>query len=577
MMLKKSEIVVLKFGSSVLQSENDLPTVVHEIYRWWRDGAQVIAVVSAFGDTTDELMRRAEKVCARPCESVLPSLLATGESASAALLALALKKAGIAARLLDEVQAKLRTVSGSTDAIPVAVDVSRLIRESEHAVVVLPGFIGRNESGDRTVLGRGGSDLTALFLAHQLHARCVLIKDVDGLYTSDPASNVSHMSRFTHASYDTAIRLGDRVVQTKAARFAATNGVHFSITAIGAQDETEVGPFADRLGAVNSPPEPLRVALLGCGTVGGGVFERIKASPNLFTLTGVGTRTGQRAKIAGVPPQMMTSDLEALIEKPCDVVVELIGGVDRAATLIERSLRLGRKVVTANKALIAQSYDLFERHAYDNRTIFQYSAAVGGVMPAIETVRRARESGPLRSICGVLNGTCNFVIDQMAAGNSFDEAVREAQTAGYAEADPGLDIDGIDAAQKLILLVRVAFDINLPLDSISVESIRSLNTETIRRAHEVGRTVRLVAECRRTSSGSIEASVRPIELPFNHPLAQVHGVENRLVVDREFGEPIVTSGAGAGRWPTTEAVMADLLDVARKRSVRELKGLEACA
>src|SRR5438552_11445736 len=119
-MTEKAEIVVLKFGSSVLRNEDDLPTVVHEIYRWWRHGVQVIAVVSAFGDTTDQLMRRAENICEQPDKSVLPSLLATGEATSSALLTLALNKVGIPARLLDEVQAKLRTVSGATDAVPVS-------------------------------------------------------------------------------------------------------------------------------------------------------------------------------------------------------------------------------------------------------------------------------------------------------------------------------------------------------------------------------------------------------------------------------------------------------------------------
>lgn len=576
-MEKKSNIVVLKFGSSVLQSEDDLPTVVHEIYRWWRDGAQVIAVVSAFGDTTDALMRRAEKICQRPSKSVLPSLLATGEATAAALLALALEKAGITARLLDEVQVRLRTVSGNTDAIPVSVDVARLVSESQHAVVVFPGFVGRDERGNRTVLGRGGSDLTALFLAHRLQARCVLIKDVDGLYTEDPAWGAARPARFSHASFTTAISLGGRVVQTKAARFAAANNVHFSITAFGARKETQVGRFSDRLDNTTAPSEPLRVALLGCGTVGGGVFERINALPNLFTLTGVGTRTGQRAITVGVPDKLITSDLEGLIGKPCDVVIELIGGLDRAASLIERSLRFGRTVVTANKALVAQSGPHFERLAYENQTTFQYSAAVGGVMPAIETVRRARKRGPLRSISGILNGTCNFIIDQIAAGSSLDDAVQEAQAAGYAEANPGLDLDGIDAAQKLILLARAAFGATLPLDSISLESIRSLTEETIRRAQERGRTVRLVGECRKTSSDSIEASVRPVQLSFDHPLAQVRGVENRLVVEREFGTPIVISGAGAGRWPTTEAVMADLLEVARAHSARDVTRFEACA
>src|SRR5438132_6027345 len=232
MLNQKAKVTVLKFGSSVLRSEADLPSAVHEIYRHWREGAQVIAVVSAFGDTTDQLMRRAESVCAEPDKSVLASLLATGEAAASALLTLALNKVGISARLLDEVQAKLRTVSGTSDAIPVSLDAARLLAESQRAVVVFPGFIGRDETGNRTILGRGGSDLTALFLAHQLKAKCVLIKDVDGLYTRDPATTV-RASRFTRASYETALRLRGAVVQSKAVRFAVANKPRLSLTSVG--------------------------------------------------------------------------------------------------------------------------------------------------------------------------------------------------------------------------------------------------------------------------------------------------------------------------------------------------------
>jgi len=571
--MNNKNIVVLKFGSSVLRSEADLPSAVHEIYRWWREGAQVIAVVSAFGDTTNQLMRRAETICEKPDKAVLPSLLATGEATSSALLTLALKKVGIAARLLDEVQAKLRTVSGNTDAIPVSVDAARLLGECQRAVVVFPGFIGRDETGNRTILGRGGSDLTALFLAQQLKAHCVLIKDVDGLYTSDPACTTVRASRFAQVSYDTAIRLGGQVVQTKAVRFAASHKLCFSITSIGAQKETEVGPFADRLDGSGSFSEPLRVALLGCGTVGGGVFERLAALPELFTLTGVGTRTGVRARAVGVPQELITSDLEGLVEKPCDVVIELIGGTKRAASLIEQSLRLGRRVVSANKALIAHSHESLEELAEETGTTLHYSAAVGGVLPALETIKRARASGPLQGFSGVLNGTCNFVLDQLAAGKTFGVAVREAQKRGYAEEHPELDLDGIDAAQKLILLARAAFNVSLPLHSVNRKGIQGLSAEVMRQAHDRGQTIRLVAECRK-SGERLEASVKPIELPLNHPLAQVNGAENRLLVQTEAGEPIVVSGAGAGRWATTEAVIADLFDIRRQHSVEELHELE---
>lgn len=173
----QNKITVLKFGSSVLRDECDLPRAVHEIYRWWRAGAQVLAVVSAFGDTTNQLLLRAESIFKHPDRSSLAALLATGEAASSALLGLALNRVGIPVRVLDPVQAGLRTVGAKLEADLVSVDSARLRTELRRAVVVLPGFVGRGDNGDTTLLGRGGSDLTALFLAHRLGARCVLVKD----------------------------------------------------------------------------------------------------------------------------------------------------------------------------------------------------------------------------------------------------------------------------------------------------------------------------------------------------------------------------------------------------------------
>ena len=575
-MNQRNKITVLKFGSSVLRSEADLPSAVHEIYCHWRAGAQVIAVVSALGDTTDQLMRRAESWCQQPDHSALAALLATGESASSALLGLALNRSGIPSRVLDPVQAGLRTAGSKLDADPIAVDAARLLAESRRAVVVLPGFVGRDERGDTTLLGRGGSDFSALFLAHHLRGNCILLKDVAGLYTSDPACLTVRGLRFKQASYEAAMRLGGSVVQQKAVRFASANKLRFTITKIGATASTEIGPFADRLDISGTSLETIRVALLGCGTVGGGVFQRLMALPELFTVTGVGTRTPNRARAAGVPHHLITSDLEALIDKRCDLVIELIGGIKRAAELTERALRLGRDVVSANKALLARGGHDLEALAADNGTKLRYSAAVGGVLPALETIRRARASGPLRGFSGVLNGTTNFVLDRMVAGESMSAAVQAAQEQGYAEAHPETDLEGIDAAEKVILLARAAFDVNLPLHAIARKGLEGLNSKILRTAQEQGKAVRLVAECRR-SSQRVEASVKPIELPLSHPLAQVNGAENRLLIQPEVGEPWMVSGTGAGRWPTTEAVIADLFDIRRQGSAETLKELEACA
>jgi len=462
----ENPIIVLKFGSSVLRSENDLQTAIHEIYRWWREGRHVVAVVSAFGNTTDQLMSSAHSICDAPDPTALAALLSTGEAQSSALLGIALNRAGIPACVLDAVQAGLRTAGSGLDTDPVAVDVARLFAELQRSVVVLPGFVGRGENGDITLLGRGGSDLTALFLAQRLGASCLLVKDVDGLYTSDPASSITRASRFTHVSYQTAARVGGSVVQVKAVRFAEAYRLRFLISSIGAGRETMVGPLNDRLAGTDSRVEPLRVALFGCGTVGGGVYQRLAALPDLFTVVGVGTRNIERAQQACIPDHLITSSLDDLIEKRLDVVVELLGGLEPASSLINRALTLGLNVVTANKCLLAVNSEL-EALASELDVSIRYSAAVGGVLPALENIRQAKRRGPLRAFSGVLNGTSNFVLDRMAAGGTIEEAVGTAQEQGYAEVNPQFDLDGTDAAQKLILLTREAFGVNLPLEENS--------------------------------------------------------------------------------------------------------------
>ena len=567
---KKTDIVVLKFGSSVLRSEKDLPRAVHEIYRAWRGGAQVLAVVSAFRNATDELLKRAENISEQPDESGLAALLATGEATASAMLCIALGKAGIPAKILDPAQAGLRTEGGTLDGELIAVDVVRLKRELRQAVVVMPGFVGRCENGYTTLLGRGGSDFTAVFLATELDARCVLVKDVDGIYASDPAKAGAHRLRFAEATYETALDIGTKVVQPKAVRHAASRSLRFVVTAIGATDETVIGSHTNRI-ADSASNTPLRVALLGCGTVGGGVYQRLAGLPDLFTVTGVGTRTASRAQAAGVPEELITSDLERLVESECDVVVELLGGTTHAATLTRAALRSGHHVVTANKAMMAAEGEQLLSLAAAYGVTLRYSAAVGGALPALERIDQARSDGPIRSFSGVLNGTTNFVLDQLAAGKDFASAVAAAQQAGYAEANPHFDLNGTDAAQKLILLARQAFGVCLPLAAVDREGIDQIDPQLLRKARGEGQTVRLVASCRQEADG-LKASVKPQLLSLSHTFASVNDVENRLMIEPVAGIPYVVSGKGAGRWPTAESVVADLLDI--KRELQQAHAIE---
>ncbi len=555
----KDPIVVLKFGSSVLRDETDLPTAVHEIYRWWRDGFQVVAVVSAFGNTTDELTQRAHSVCDEPDDDLVAELLATGEATSSVLLGLSLTRAGIPATVLEAEKAGLCTDGPVLDANLTSVNSVSILNALKTGVVVLPGFVGRSRSGQTTLLGRGGSDLTALFIAQRLDGTCRLIKDVDGLYTKDPnVQSGSSAARFVRVSYATAARVGGAVVQRKAIEFAERHRLKFAVSSIGSSRATEVGPHADAVALAETQVKPLRVALLGCGTIGGGVYQRLAALPNFFNVLAVGTRNVEQAVKSGVPVKAVTTHLEALITEPVDVVIELLGGTETARTLISEALSRGRHVVTANKALLAEDLTKLQRLATNNGVTLKYSAAVGGVVPALETIKRLRRHSPLQSISAVLNGTTNFILDRLENGVDLTEAVRAAQKKGYAERDPKLDLNGTDAAQKLILLARAAFDIDLQLKAIEIKGIEELNTVR----GNSGRVTRLVAECRREPRG-FSARVCPIELPLGHPLACAHGVENRLLIESQTGKCWEVGGHGAGRWPTTEAVLADLFELHR--------------
>lgn len=562
--MSTTKITILKLGSSVLRGDHDLPQVVQEIYRVWRAGEQVVVVVSAFGDTTNQLLGRAASICTEPDGVVLATLLATGETTAAALLGLALQRAGVPVKVFDAVQAGLRTSGGVTDAKLIALDVERLRSELRHFVIVLPGFVGRDDQNRSTLLGRGGSDFSAAFVAHKLGGRCVLIKDVDGLYVSDPAKSSKRPARFREVTYETAGRIGGALIQNKAIHFAQAQRLSLTVTCIDGDSGTKIGSEFDRIAQPNVPKSRLNVALLGCGTVGGGVYERLCALPEAFVMTGVGVRDRTRKRSPSVPDELLTEDLDELINRPSDVIVELIGETTRAYELVMRSLRAGRHVVSANKALLATRGEELQSIAAENNVFLLSSGAVGGALPALEIIERVKASGSIRAISGVLNATSNFVLDEIAAGSEFQEAVWTAQQNGYAEADPSLDVNGTDATQKLILLARLAFGVSLSLQSVAREGIEHIMTTDLQTARDRGMSVRLVATCRRTAHG-FEARVAPVELPQSHPLASVAGAENRILVELVNGERFVVSGTGAGRWPTTEAVVADLLNIRRER------------
>ena len=390
-----NDIVVLKFGSSVIPCGEALADVVQECYRHVREGRRVIAVLSAIGDTTSRLLADAHHVASAPDPAALAGYLETGEATTMALCSLYLARAGLPHRCLGAESLCIRTQGPRLNATPYDVD-QRVLWDAfaEASIVVVPGFIGRCDAGLPSLLGRGGSDLTALFLAKALDADCILYKDVDGIYEADPATAKESPRRFEDLTWECAIKVGGPVVQEKAVRFAQSHDLSFSVTCIGACHQTLVGSVDSRF-AASLPASPLRVTLLGLGTVGLGVYQRLCAHPTLFSIVGIGVRdTEKYAHLA--PASLLTNDVDALLERPSDLVIALTGGTTHASEWIAKAITSGRDVITANKDVIATQGEWLRRLALLHGVSLRYAASVGGVLPAIEALDRLSVTQEIR-------------------------------------------------------------------------------------------------------------------------------------------------------------------------------------
>ena len=561
-----SNIVVLKFGSSVLRSAADLPTAVDEVYRHVRAGRRVVAVVSAFAGVTDSLIERAHSVGGKSDPHAYASLVGSGELESAAMLTLSLSTHGVPARLLPPEQFALRAYGDPLDAEPHDFDAA-LLRETlrDVAAIVVPGFVAHDEQHRTMLLGRGGSDYTALFLARRLEAQCILLKDVDGLYERDPASPGPAPRRYSQVTWDDALRVAGRLVQPKTIRFAHLQRQPFWVTRTGADHATVVGPGPSLL---HESPRlaPLRVVLLGLGTVGRGIYERLRAQPERFELVRAVVRHPQRHVAAGVPPELLSTNVWDAVNEDADIVIEALGGEFPAAEVLLAALTAGRRVISANKSAIAPHLDVFFPFAAAADPQLRFSAAAGGAVPVLEAIGRRRDIVAVR---GVLNGTCNFVLDRLAEGVGYDEALAEAQSLGFAEPDPGSDVSGLDAEFKLQLCARTAF-------GAAPEALARLGIDALDAAGPgaPGQVLRLIAEVRR-EDGGLHAQVAPRWLPQEEFLAGARGEENRVEIQLEDGGLLQLAGKGAGRWPTTASVMGDLWEATRAVEATAVSNLPA--
>ena len=558
------KLIVLKFGGSVLTNEHELPTAVHEIYRWVAQGYRVVSVVSALGTTTNQLFEQGRKYGHRLSQATIAKLAATGEATSAALLGLALDRVGVTNEVHDETSLGIRTEGNHRlDSSIVEIDKGKFEAAlSRVNVIVVPGFVGRNDQGSVELLGRGGSDLTALFLANSLDAdECRLVKDVDGLFEWDPKRSGSPR-QFADITFDGALELDETIVQHKAVRFAKDHRVEFEVGSLRSSYSTKVGQFdTDRYFDEGRRPEPLKLGLLGLGTVGLGFFRHASKFPSV-RIQKIAVRDLIKAESNGAPIELITNDPISVIQDDTDIVVELIGGIEPALTLVRSALKSGKHVITANKSLVARHGVELEAISKESGAELCFAGSVGGGVPMIENVRRIAAEEPIVGLEGVLNGTCNFVLDKIAQNVSFGDAVLAAQREGFAEADPSKDLNGTDAAEKLVILARAAgFDIQF--DEVDRQSIdQELVSQWQSQSHpdEVLRQVSSLT----VEGDEVRGCVQIKPLPLNHRFANAQGEDNRLVIHTGEGESLQLSGRGAGRFPTSQAVVNDLINLVRE-------------
>lgn len=318
-----------------------------------------------------------------------------------------------------------------------------------------------------------------------------------------------------------------------------------------------------------SDEEPLKVALLGCGVVGSHVARLLLENAAEFTarigrpleLIGIGVRrTG--VERPGIDPALLTTDLDALVGPDVDLVIEVMGGIEPARTLINAAIANGVSVVTANKALLASEPAIFKAADAAGVDLY-YEAAVAGAIPIIRPLRESLVGDEVTAVSGIVNGTTNFILDKMhTEGWSFDEALAEAQRLGFAEADPTADVEGFDAAAKAAILASLAFHTRVTIDDVDREGITGVTADDVATATELGYVIKLIAKASLAGNG-IAVGVHPTLVPVKHPLASVSDAFNAIFIESRNAGQLMFMGPGAGGSPTASAVLGDVVTAAR--------------
>lgn len=315
----------------------------------------------------------------------------------------------------------------------------------------------------------------------------------------------------------------------------------------------------------------IKIALLGLGNVGKGVWEILQKHSNMIKeyvgvpieIKKVLVRNAQKKRDIDVPPHMLTANFDdILLDKDIHIIVELIGGINPAYEYVKKALERGKHVVTANKAVIASYGKELIQLANERNVVLRFEGSVGGGIPIIAALTKSLAANEIESVVGIINGTTNYILTQMTRYDmDFETALRLAQEKGYAEADPTSDVEGEDAAFKLSILAFIAFGVQVPPQDIPREGITRISEKEIQYAAQLGYTIKLLAAAKK-HDGKLDLHVHPTLVPITHPLAAVNDEFNALFIKGDAVGELMMYGKGAGSLPTGSAVVSDIMDVA---------------
>lgn len=558
--------IILKFGSSVLRSPEDLPRVVTEIYRYVREGRPVLAVVSAFDGETDRLIAQAVDYGLSPDHPCYARHVRLGEHASAKALQTRLQDINLSASTLTPDEMHLVASGPPNAALPVSVN-RRVLQAALtlSQVVIVPGFSAVSAKGAPVLLGRGGSDLTALFLASRFPDTAArLIKDVDGLYTSDPNTDPDAL-RYNEISWAKASRIAGVLIQPQAVVFAKDHSLIIEVARIGQVHGT-------RISRVNTRPRagperrPLRVALLGDGPIGQSIAQRLRAEPERYEVTAI---VGLLLDAASEAPlsDAQTSDTpisaaaDLLKDRP-DIVIET-GCLSAFAetvpplSLIE-AINRDVHILTANKPTIAYHLQALQKQASQTDSLLRYESAVGRAAPILEVVKALRGSRRLVKIEGVLSLEMTLVMDAMSQGVSFEEALTAAREAGLTDEDPSSDFGAVDALSKAQIIAHTAF----PSRPIQIQACQTISDGIgAQRYCKSGQVKQLVTITPEANGVTISVVMKGRVLPDG--LSSVLGEHCGAVLHFDTGDTHCVRVGDAKPVSIAERVLGDLGDIER--------------